>query len=76
VKLWSEQNQRLAATVSQFHSLDFELFVFGGVFGFSRSESSESLTANSKQQKAVFGLDCFLQVASLHSQRIELTAKS
>jgi hypothetical protein len=59
VKLWSEQNQRLAATVSQFHSLVFELFVFGGVFGFSRSESSESLTANSKQQKAAFRFDHF-----------------
>jgi hypothetical protein len=32
VKLWSLQNQQLAATVSRFHSFVFEVFAFARVF--------------------------------------------
>jgi len=62
VKLWSLQNQQLASTVSQFHSFVFEVLIFGEVFCFSRGKSSESLTANGKQQKAAFAFDYFCEL--------------
>jgi len=68
VKLWSLQNQQLAATVSQFHSSVFEVFAFRA--------SSESLRAKSKENLSVFEGLAFAGIFAHFSQRIERTAIS
>jgi hypothetical protein len=64
VKLWSEQNQRLAATVSQFHSLVFEVLLFGGVFALF----SPRIERIANSEKLLSGL-IILRIASFFAYR-------
>jgi hypothetical protein len=52
VKLWSLQNQSLAATVSQFHSLVFEILVFGGDLSRDLPAAADSLANSASSANA------------------------